>query len=144
MFSKACEYGIRAMTFIAMKSTREEKAHIPDISKAIDSPRPFTATILQKLVKGNMVTSTKGFHGGFHISAEGMRATKLTDIVKAIDGAEIYNGGALSLAECSERKPCPLHDKFKLVRDDLKAMLESTSLEDLASQLEDGTAFLKV
>jgi len=144
MFSKSCEYGIRALIFIAMKSKREERVNMPDISKAINSPSAFTAKILKELVKGNILKSTRGPHGGFEISEEKRRTTKLVEIIKAIDSDAIYNRCGLGLSECNEITPCPLHGKFKFVRDDLKTMLDNTTLEDLASQLENGTAFLKL
>ncbi|MBK6992081.1 MAG: Rrf2 family transcriptional regulator [Chitinophagaceae bacterium] len=51
MFSKATEYALRATIFIAQKSTEETKLSIDDIAKAIDSPKSFTAKILQQLTK---------------------------------------------------------------------------------------------
>jgi len=144
MFSKACEYGIRALIFIAMKSNGGERVNISDIATEIDSPSAFTAKILQTLVKGDIVQSVKGPHGGFQISQKNISEIKLADIVKIIDGDTIYNGCGLGLKECNELKPCPLHEKFKRIREDLKTMLETTSLKDLASQLENGIAFLKV
>jgi DNA-binding IscR family transcriptional regulator len=65
-------------------------------------------------------------------------------IVQAIDGDKTFKGCALGLEECNEEHPCPIHDKFKAVRDDLKYMLESTSLEELALDLKSGSAFLKI
>lgn len=144
MFSKACEYGIRALIFIATKSSKEERVGVAAIAIAIDSPSAFTAKILQKLVKATILKSVKGPYGGFEISEEGFHKTKLTDVVKAIDGDAIYNSCGLGLSECSELKPCPLHYKFKRIREDLKEMLDATSLKELTSQLESGTAFLKL
>ena len=69
---------------------------------------------------------------------------KLAHIVKAIDGDKIYNGCGLGLEVCDENHPCPVHDKFKTVRDELKYMLENTSLEELALNIKSGTSFLKV
>lgn len=37
------------------------------IAEQINSPVAFTAKILQKLVKSNIVCSVKGKHGGFEI-----------------------------------------------------------------------------
>ncbi len=60
-----------------------------------------------------------------------------------MDGDSVYNGCGLGLEECNEEKPCPLHKKFNPVRDKLTEMLEQTTLEDLASQLEYNRTFLK-
>jgi len=69
MFSKATEYALRATIFIAQKSTEETKLSIDDIAKAIDSPKSFTAKILQQLTKNNLViSSVRGPNGGFFIT----------------------------------------------------------------------------
>ena len=43
MFSKACEYGIRAMVHIAMQSERGERTGLKEVAEAIDSPVAFTS-----------------------------------------------------------------------------------------------------
>ncbi|MET0760542.1 MAG: transcriptional regulator, partial [Flavobacterium sp.] len=47
MFSKTCEYGIRASIFIASQSYQNNRIGLKDIAKKIDSPEAFTAKILQ-------------------------------------------------------------------------------------------------
>ncbi len=144
MFSKSCEYGIRSLIFIAMKSKQGARVNIKDIALAIDSPRAFTAKILQQLVKANIVASVRGPNGGFYMDSNFINRLTLTEIVAAIDGDSIYNGCGLGLTECNDLTPCPLHQKFNKVREHLREMLDATTLEDLASQLEQGTAFLKL
>lgn len=67
----------------------------------------------------------------------------LNQIVSAIDGNTVYEGCGLGFNNCSEIKPCPVHHKFKLIRDDLKQMLETTSLLDLSKDVNNGMTFLK-
>ena len=143
MFSKACEYGIRSLIFIAMKSNEGKRVNISAISKQIDGPEAFTAKVLQQLAKGGVVTSIRGPYGGFEISKKKIAETTLADIVAIIDGTKIYRGCGLGLNECNDEKPCPLHFQFAEVRDDLKEMLESTTLKSLAFDLEARTSFLK-
>ncbi|CDF79950.1 transcriptional regulator, Rrf2 family [Formosa agariphila KMM 3901] len=114
-----------------------------EIAKEIDSPEAFTAKILQALARNNVVNSIKGAHGGFEINKDEIKTVKLSDIVDAIDGDNIYKGCGLGLKECDETKPCPMHDKFKSVRDELRLMLESTDLEALALDIKLGETFLK-
>lgn len=144
MFSKACEYGIRAVIYITSKSTRNERVNITDISNEIDSPPAFTAKILQKLVKGNIIDSAKGPHGGFYIADEAIERINLLDVVYIIDGDKLYHDCALGLRECNALHPCPLHEKFAPVREDLKKLLYDSSLKELAQQLENGKTVLKI
>lgn len=144
MFSKACEYGIKACIFIALNSFEGKKVTPKDIAQEANSPQAFTAKILQILVKAKIVRSTKGAYGGFDIEKEKISKIKLSEIVNAIDGNAIYNRCGLGLETCDENHPCPVHDKFKAVRSDLKAMLEDTTLEELAKNIKTGHSFLKV
>jgi Rrf2 family protein len=143
MFSKACEYGIRAATYIALRSLNDERVSLKDIAREIDSPEAFTAKILQSLAKNAIVRSLKGPTGGFEMRKPEIKQIKLSQIVDAIDGDAIYRGCALGLPACSEAFPCPAHDKFKKIRDDLKDMLETTSLYELTQGLQVGFTYLK-
>ena len=142
MFSKACEYGIRAMLYIAQTSKEGTRVGIREVSKAIDSPEPFMAKILQDLRRKGLVLSIKGPNGGFYMENKHMRIS-LADIVIAIDGVQLFNGCGLGLKACNEKKPCPIHYEFKAIRSNLKTMLESTALEEFTENLERGLFHLK-
>ncbi len=143
MFSKACEYGIRATTYIAMQSLKNRRVSLKEIAEEIDSPAAFTAKILQILSKNNIVDSIKGAYGGFEITSTQIHTLKLSEIVNAIDGDTIYAGCGLGLKECNADKPCPVHDKFVDIRNDLKQMLENTNLYEMTTGLEVGLTYLK-
>ena len=143
MFSKACEYGLRAVVVTASNSERGEVSSLKDIANSIDSPESFTAKILQKLVREKIIRSTRGAYGGFSIQREDLNSLTISRVVEAIDGDSIYKGCAMGLKDCSDTNPCPVHNKFKKVRDDLRKMLESTTLEELASQMKAGKGNLK-
>ena len=143
MFSKSCEYAIRATIFIATHCCKEGKVGLKEIAKEIDSPIAFTAKILQVLVKNNIVKSSKGVGGGFMIFEEDLKLIKLVDIVIAIDGDSVFLRCGLGLSNCSEDHPCPVHEKFKFVKKDLIYMLENTTLEELSLGIKKGQTFLK-
>lgn len=142
MFSKACEYGIRAVIYIVSVSSTGKKAGIKDICKHIKAPEPFTAKILQNLSRLGIISSSKGPNGGFYI-AEGADDIRLIDVVTAIDGDKLFTGCGLGVEICSEKKPCPIHNEFKQIRESLKTMLENTTVQDVAKDLEKGLVFLK-
>lgn len=144
MFSKACEYGIKASIFIAINSAEGKRVSPKEISKEIDSPQAFTAKILQALAKHNVISSVQGAYGGFEIEKNKIASIKLSQIVNAIDGDSVYNGCGLGLHVCEESHPCPVHDQFKIVREQLKQMLENTNLEQLALDIKSGATFLKL
>ncbi len=143
MFSKSCEYAIKATIFIANNSLLEKKVGFVDIAKEIDSPEAFTAKILQKLTKNAIIQSVRGVNGGFYIPKDLIAKVKLAQIVYAIDGDVVFKGCGLGMEKCNAKHPCPLHDKFMSIRNDLRQMLETTNLEELALDLKSGETFLK-
>nr|WP_315196367.1 Rrf2 family transcriptional regulator [uncultured Flavobacterium sp.] len=143
MFSKTCEYGIRATIFIASQSYQNKRVGLKDIAKKIDSPEAFTAKILQILSKDNIINSIKGVGGGFEIPRETMKEIKLAQIVNALEGDRVFTGCGLGLTHCSEDHPCPMHEKFKSIRNELAFMLENTNLEELALGIKTGDTFLR-
>lgn len=143
MFSKACEYGMKASIYIAVQSQLDKKASLVDVADAIKSPAAYTSKILQLLSRNNIITSNKGPTGGFSMTTFQLETVNLSDIVAIIDGDSIFNGCGLGLIKCNENKPCPMHNQFKSIRDELKSMLERTSVKSLADDLEKGLTFLK-
>ena len=142
MFSKTLEYAIRAMIFIAQKSKAGIRVGIKEIAKAIDAPEHFIAKILQDLSRKGLVQSLKGPTGGFYLEEESSQCS-LADIVKAIDGNKLFTGCGLGLKNCSEIRPCPIHNEFKKVREDIYNMLENAKIGEFSKQLEKNLTFLK-
>src|SRR5699024_1798855 len=105
-------YGIRAVLYIVGKSLNEERARIKEIAKEIDAPEAFTAKVLQKLTKKGLLESITGPHGGFYLQEEKMEKIRLIEVVKAIDGADIFEGCGLGLLHCNASHPCPIHQEF--------------------------------
>ncbi len=142
MFSKTCEYAIRAMIFIAQKSKDGNKVGVKDIAKGIDSPEYFIAKILQDLSKRGLLQSSKGPNGGFYLDHETSQCT-LADIVRMVDGDKLFTGCGLGLKQCSETHPCPIHHEFKTLRKNMQLMLENAKLSEFTRQLENSLTFLK-
>ncbi|MCC6182885.1 MAG: Rrf2 family transcriptional regulator [Bacteroidia bacterium] len=142
MFSKACKYAIRSTIYIAEQTSSGKRVGIKEIVKAIDSPEAFTAKILQQLSKAQIIESVKGPAGGFVINERKLKKLKLSEVVEAIDGDSIYKDCGLGFKVCSEKTPCPMHHKFKGIRNELKEMLENTCVIELSQSLEKGLSFL--
>lgn len=143
MFSKACEYGIRSAIYIAEKALENDKVSLREVAKAIDSPEAYTSKILQLLSRNQIISSEKGPTGGYSIDRSKLEKMMLSDLVVAIDGNSVYEGCGLGLKRCNEKKPCPVHFQFKKIRNELKEMLETTTLLDLALGMKNGVSVLK-
>lgn len=143
MFTKACEYAIRAVLIITMKGKEENKLSIQQIAKEIDSPLPFTAKILQRLSREGLVASVKGPNGGFYIDPKAKPVT-LSQIVEAMEEENVLNTCALGLKECSDSQPCPIHHQVKAYKHKLKHVLQEKTIQMLAKELNEGKTFLRI
>ena len=130
MFSKACEYGIRALTVIAKAGKNGEKIGMKKLCLAANTPEPFTAKILQNLVKKKIIHSQKGPAGGFYITKD-LNQISLYEIVEAIDGNELFIKCGLGMDECNAKKPCPFHFQFEELRNKLNEICRNNTLGDL-------------
>lgn len=142
MFSKSCEYAIKAMIFVAQKSKDEDRVGVKEIAKGIDAPEHFIAKILQDLGKKKLIHSVKGPNGGFYMDSLNLKSS-ISDIVKAIDGDSLYKDCVIGLKACSEKNPCPVHFEYKEIKKNLISMLEENTIADFNEKLDTGKFFLK-
>ncbi|MGJ1408746.1 RrF2 family transcriptional regulator [Sphingobacterium thalpophilum] len=141
IFSKTCEYGLRAVFFIAQSSQENKRVGIKEIAENIHSPEAFLGKILQNLSRAGIIRSMKGPGGGFYLDAADM-ATPLSEVVKAIDGDNLFVGCGMGLEFCSEQYPCPLHHEFKSIRNSLSEMLQTTTVGQFNDELIKGKMLL--
>ncbi len=126
-FSKACELGLQAVLFLSIK---KEKLifNAEEVSKELKVPKEFVSKVLQILTNSGIVGSKKGKNGGFYLS-KNPNQVKLIDIVEAIDGLDVFKSCVLGFPGCSLEKPCPVHDKWGVLRDEAYKMLSDETLE---------------
>jgi Rrf2 family transcriptional regulator, iron-sulfur cluster assembly transcription factor len=141
ILSKSCEYAIRATVYIAGKTRKNEKAGIIEVADAIGSPAPFTGKILQTLVRKKVLSSSKGPNGGFYV--ENGDSLYLVDIIRAMDGNDLFTSCVLGLEKCSETQPCPMHEQIKPIRDGLMIEFSKRSVNNLVLAFEKNKYFLK-
>ncbi len=130
------------MVYIAQKSEGGKRVGIREIARGIDSPEPFLAKILQDLARTDLLSSAKGPNGGFFLE-DARRSVTLFDIVNAVDGDNLFTGCGLGLEKCSAKAPCPIHDEFKLIRTKIRAMLETTRVDEFTDALDSGLMYLR-
>ena len=141
MISKSCKYGLRAAVFVASKANDGIKLGVKEIAREIEAPEAFTAKILQILNKHHIITSLKGPYGGFYIEQYQLEQPVI-NVVEAIDGMSVFRECGFGLKNCSEKHPCPMHFKYKAVRETLLRAFEEATIGSLALDLNAGSSFL--
>ncbi len=142
IFSKTCEYAMRAVFFISHRTALGGRVSIKEIANGINSPEHFLAKILQDLRKKGIVQSAKGPNGGFYMNNLSLEKP-LSLVVEAVDGNNIFTGCALGLDYCDNDNPCPLHLQFLIIRNQIEELLQNTSIKNFNENLNLGITKLK-
>jgi Rrf2 family transcriptional regulator, iron-sulfur cluster assembly transcription factor len=137
MFSQTSKYAIKSVIYIWTQSLDNRKVGAKEIGNKIEAPESFLAKILQNLVKGKVIGSSKGPTGGFFADESHAEIT-LKDVIIAVEGDHLFSGCSLGLKGCSEKNPCPLHFEIVKVRQELNRMLTSKSIKELALEVMKG------
>jgi len=135
MLSNSCRYGIRAVVYLASRYHENNNIGIKEISGDLNLPTPFLAKILQQLAKHKILNSVKGPNGGFSLLKKPETITML-DIVKIIDGEDLFKNCIIHDGSCTEikrnKKSCPVHDEYSKIREDIVSMFSEKTISELA------------
>jgi len=141
MFSKTCEYGIRAVLFIAQHSNEDKYVGLKEIARVQNLPEHFLSKVLQILVRHKILKSSRGLKGGFALN-QNPGSINLLGIINAIDGMDLFDTCVLGMKECSSERPCPVHHQYKPIKEEFLRILSNKTLQNLVEDLNSGKAYL--
>lgn len=85
LLSEACEYGLRAVVWMAQRPLELHKAK--DIAEGIEAASGYLVKVLQDLTKAGILSARRGSQGGFMLLIDPSVLTPL-DVINAIDPLE--------------------------------------------------------
>jgi Rrf2 family protein len=129
IYSKSTQNAVNMLTLIAQLG-RDELTSVRNVSRVTGISGPTVAKTLQLLAKEGLLDSRKGPGGGFHLVVSPEEIT-LRRILRAVEGREPFSECLAGMPSCSEENVCPLHERWKYVKQDLNNFLESTTLQDM-------------
>lgn len=136
ILSRTSQYAIQALIYIATQP-RGEPVLNRKISDYLDVPSAYLAKIMQSLCKGNLLYSFRGRLGGFCLR-EGAEKTNLMQILALTEGPRFTEDCLLGLKVCSDETACPMHTKWKPIKQKVVALLSEQTLEKLAAAVISG------
>lgn len=116
LLSEACEYGLRAVIWMAQSPGQPQK--VKDIAEEINAAPGYLVKVLQELTKAGILTARRGSNGGFTLRSDPSKLTAL-DVINAIDPLERITTCPLDL-ESHATALCPIHRGI----DDAMGMIE--------------------
>jgi Rrf2 family protein len=133
-FSKRCNYGLRAILYLAARDMEDGNVSIRDIAEELELPFHFLTKILQDLGGAGLVTSSRGVSGGVRLAVPPPELNVL-QVVDALEGRDFLRGCVLGFEECSGKNPCVLHEQWKAMREELQNMFSGENLERVAKRM---------
>lgn len=114
---------------------------VGEIAREIEAPEAYTAKILQILTKNKLLESMKGRGGGFFFSDNQSNLT-LFDVILVVEGDAFFHKCGFGLKQCNNNNPCPLHEKYKGVRDNFFEIVKTETIQSLSETIKQGDAVL--
>jgi len=133
MFNKETEYALRGLVYIQAQNIEGRRPGIAEIAEQIDAPHFYTAKILQRLVRQGFVESQKGKGGGFYFDSK-KPDLSLKQLIIATEGDKLFCGCGFGLKQCDENNPCPLHDKYAMIRNALDKLVMEENVQSLSQK----------
>ena len=134
MFNKETEYALRGLVYIKLQNLKARRPGLAEVAKEIDAPPFFTAKILQQLVRAGFIRSIKGKGGGFFFDPD-KPDLPLVKLITATEGDKSYSGCGFGLKHCDETNPCPIHEKYALVRNSINNLISEETVESIAGKV---------
>ncbi len=107
--SRAAEYGVRGVLYLAINYSEDKVSVIEEIAKAQDVPLPYMAKLFQTLARKGFVKSFKGQKGGFVLTRD-PREINLLEVIEAMEGPIFLNVCLFHEGYCPRDKVCSVHD----------------------------------
>jgi Rrf2 family protein len=129
--TRESEYALRGLVRLASYPPGALVSH-SEIAEAEQLPPAFLAKIFQKLARHGVLLVERGRGSGYTLRAS-PEATRVRDVLEAVEGPQALDRCLLWGRHCSETAPCPLHHRLKPLRARLDEVLSETTLADFAN-----------
>jgi len=130
--TRAGEYAIRCVLYLAMHSDRELIGR-KEIAEAMDMPAQFLGKVAQQLGRAGIISIRQGSQGGFELAKRPEDIT-LLDVIEAIDGEIFLNDCIQRPDSCDRQTLCAVHQIWDEARRQLRATLGGVTLAELAAR----------
>ncbi|MEE9165850.1 MAG: Rrf2 family transcriptional regulator [Candidatus Neomarinimicrobiota bacterium] len=133
--SKAADYAILAVGYLATsaKSSGVDIRSKSELVESLSLPREFLSQILQKLVRANILSSTRGARGGYSLRRPASETTFL-DVIEAIDGrSKMVECLAEDYDDCGRLPVChSIVSKMAYLQGEIESLLASVTFQDIS------------
>jgi Rrf2 family protein len=130
--SSRCEYGLRAMVYLA-EHAGARPVPLTEIVSREGIPGPFLERILAQLREGGLVATTRGVSGGYQLS-RGAEAIAVGEIVTALEGPLALVGCVPDDSACDRSQSCTSRTVWSRLDSAISSALDGITLQDLTTE----------
>lgn len=128
--TKKIDYGLLAIAYIA-GNYGERVVNTKEIAETYGIPVELLAKILQRMVKGGLITSISGPKGGYALSMSPSRIT-VAQIIEALEGdLNILGCSEETHSKCFQFERCNIRTPMQKLEYRILELLQKTTLEEL-------------
>lgn len=128
--SKLTDY---ATVVLAQMAQAPEAVHTAsDLAERTHLSRPTVAKLLKQFVRGGLLTSYRGAHGGY-LLARPPEEISAVDIIDTVEGPLAMTECSLGHDQCEIEHVCNIGHHWQRINRLIRAALDDVSLADLAS-----------
>ncbi len=128
LVTRETDYAVRCVLYLARE--KDLVANVTEIAQAMHIPKTFLAKILQRLIRGKIVGSLRGMHGGFTLVKKPIDIS-LLDIMEAIQGPAGINVCAVDSKKCQRSSSCAVHPVWVDIRKEVERRLKKETIDKL-------------
>jgi len=135
LLSKPSQHAIRALVYLG-RLRASDSATVQTIAEAADIPQPFLAKVVRRLVEAGLLESFRGPGGGIRLARPPHRITVL-EVLEVLDSESVLvDGCVLGMDECGGDDPCPMHERWADMREQLRRGLAATTISSISTTMD--------
>lgn len=132
VLSRTQEYALRAAVFLG-RAYDGGPVRTSELAERADIPANYLSKILHQMARYGIVDSERGRRGGVSLSRPPSELT-LQHVIDPFLPAHEPKRCVLGRPECSDEYPCGAHGNWKLIKEQIEAFFETTSIADVMAE----------
>ena len=134
ILSKATGYGIRALVHPA-RHPKNRLCGLEEIARSEQIPPVFLRKVLGELRRHRLLCSVKGIHGGYALARPAESIT-LWEVIDSLGSSAEFDLCILGCGYCCPNDPCPLHQEWQGLRQQLLHSWAAKTISEIAATSE--------
>jgi len=131
IYSKTCEYAIRALSFIASRE-KTVPVGVLEVSQETGVPRAYVTKIFQCLIQARILDSKSGPKGGYFLRVKPSKLT-LAELMTVLDDQPQSSLSKCIMGQkmCNDEDACTLHPIWAPACEQIKRTLSEKTIADV-------------